>query len=111
MSDTPRKDRVAVPGGVVHLAEIFRQVARLANKAGLEGWEVAAVDYGLDLDAIRKEGTLGTLAELMARVEITYRRPLAAPRCEQCYSTELTNQNDGTLVCDRCGHEQQEAQQ
>lgn len=65
-----RKDRVEIQGGVVHLPEEFRQVARLANQAGLEGWQVESVDYGLDLEKIRKEGML---ADMTVRVEITYR--------------------------------------
>jgi hypothetical protein len=50
MSDE-RKDRVEIKAGVVRLPEEFREVARLANRAGLEGFEVADVEYGLDLEA------------------------------------------------------------
>jgi hypothetical protein len=35
---------------------------------------------------------------------------LREDRCEQCQSTKVTTQNNGTVVCDTCGHEQPEAQ-
>jgi len=59
-------------GGVVHLPEEFRQVARLANAAGLRGLEVTKVDYGLDVEkSIAAEA-------LRARVKLTYRPAPAA---------------------------------
>ena len=48
-----KRDRVELHPGVAQLPEEFREVARLANQAGLEGFEVAEVEYGFDLEAAR----------------------------------------------------------
>jgi hypothetical protein len=73
MPNAEKKDQVQVHAVIVSvwLPAEFRKVARLANKAGLEGYEVVGVDYGLDMEAIREKGVLHAPT---ARVEITYRR-------------------------------------
>ena len=47
-----KEDRVDIAGGIVHLPAEFNQVARLANQAGLEGFEIIDVEYGVDIDAL-----------------------------------------------------------
>jgi hypothetical protein len=83
-----RKDRVEMQGGIVHLPAEFREVARLANRAGLEGYEFVDAECGLDLDAIKAlserpaaeiEAALDHLPYPKSRIEITYRKP-EAPR-------------------------------
>jgi hypothetical protein len=46
-----RLDQVPLEAGVVHLPAEFREVARLANKAGLEGYEFIDAETGIDADA------------------------------------------------------------
>ncbi len=41
-------DRIEVSAGLVHLPEEFRKVARAANDAGLLGYRVKDVSYGID---------------------------------------------------------------
>lgn len=72
MNVAPRKDRVERKGGIIHLNAEFRQVAQLANRAGLEGYEVADVDVGMDLVSALARVTDDDL-DLKARIEITYR--------------------------------------
>lgn len=48
MNET-KTDRVELKGGVVHLPAEFREVAQKANLAGLEGWRISDVEYGLDI--------------------------------------------------------------
>ena len=61
-----------------------------------EGAEVGIDDGGLCLLVLGSEEYLevGGLPE---------------DKCEQCQSTKMTNQNNDTVVCDTCGHEQPEA--
>jgi hypothetical protein len=49
-----RKDSVEMQGGITHLPAEFREVARLANRAGLDGYEVVDVEWGVDLDEALK---------------------------------------------------------
>ena len=51
MAEKVRTDRVEMQGGVVHLPAEFREVARLANAAGLEGLEFVDAEFGLDVAA------------------------------------------------------------
>lgn len=44
-------DRVEMLPGVVHLPAEFREVARLANLAGRDGFEVADLEIGMDVEA------------------------------------------------------------
>ena len=83
-NENARTDRVEMQGGIVHLpAEFVREVARLANRAGLEGFEVADVECGLHLDAIKAlserpapeiEARLDDLPWPKSRILITYKR-------------------------------------
>jgi hypothetical protein len=63
----PREDSVEMLGGTAHLPEEFRQVARLANQAGLEGLTLVDVDYGIDTPK-----SLEAL-EFHARIKLSYR--------------------------------------
>lgn len=49
-----RKDRIVLQPGTVHLPAEFREVAEKANKAGLEGYAVQDVFYGIDVDQARQ---------------------------------------------------------
>jgi hypothetical protein len=77
-----RKDSVEMEGGITHLPAEFREVARLANRAGLDGFEIEDVDCGLDMDAIHAianapdASKMGTpeLPWPTARILITYRQ-------------------------------------
>lgn len=60
------RDRVEIPAGICHLPAVLRDIARLANQAGLKGFEVADVDVGLDAEAARRY-------ELRSYAWITYR--------------------------------------
>jgi len=66
-----RGDRVEMLGGVVHLPAEFREVARLANKAGLDGYEVVDVEVGMDVEGMR--GWMHAVED-HALKSITYRR-------------------------------------
>ena len=74
-----RTDRVELHGGIVHLPAEFREVARLANQAGLEGWKFVDAEYGLDIAAARKvllEAADGVrvpdLSDIGSQVKISY---------------------------------------
>ena len=70
-----RVDRVEMLGGVYHLPAEFREVARLANRAGLEGYEVAEIEVGLDLDLLRERVTRAEEDQWpSSTVRITYRK-------------------------------------
>lgn len=47
-------DRVEMLGGVTHQPAELREVARLANLAGLDGFEVAGIEIGIDREAALK---------------------------------------------------------
>jgi len=75
MPDKPnRVDRVEIQGGIIHLPAEFREVALLANAAGLEGWKLVDAEYGLDAETARKVmySTEPDFGELKARVQLTY---------------------------------------
>ena len=80
MKPDPRIDRVDLHGGIVHLPAEFREVARLANKAGLEGWQFVDAEIGVDLDAMLQPRTETDvelddfLARGMSRVKISYEK-------------------------------------
>lgn len=49
-TDAPRIDRVELHAGIVHLPAEVREVARLANQAGLEGYRFVNADFGMHTD-------------------------------------------------------------
>lgn len=66
-------DRVEMLTGIVHLPAEFREVARFANAAGRDGFEVADVETGVDLKAFVESNDLRTY------ITITYKeKPDAA---------------------------------
>ena len=74
-----RRDYIEHQGGVVHLQGEFREVARLANRAGLNGYEVVDVELGLDIEEVRaalaaSPGVSPTPAFPPSRILITYRK-------------------------------------
>jgi hypothetical protein len=70
-------DEIEINPGMVSLPEEFRQVARSANAAGLAGFEIENVDYGIDTVAARKEleNLIGEGFNVRCRARLTYRRP------------------------------------
>jgi hypothetical protein len=71
-----RKDRVDLQGGVVHLPAEYREVARKANQAGLEGYQYVDLEYGIDLQAaidLRFDSD-DSFRKIPVRVEISYRK-------------------------------------
>lgn len=77
MNET-RKDRIEISTGLIHLPEHFRQIARLANRAGLDGFEFVDAEYGIDLDEaldfISRKGSEPADDSITLRVLITYRK-------------------------------------
>jgi hypothetical protein len=76
--DVRPPDEIEVKPGVVHLPKQFYQVAKAANAAGLAGFEVYDLDFGVDRDAAREEllhpsGDEGF--NLPCRIKLSYRRP------------------------------------
>ena len=74
-ADAPgRTDRVPLEGCIVHLPAEFREVARLANQAGLEGWKF--VDAEMKLDVAAALEAIGNAQDIpwISRLEITYER-------------------------------------
>jgi hypothetical protein len=81
MSDK-RKDVVTLKGGVAHLPAEFREVAVLANQAGLAGLELVDVEYGIDVDEARLllADPNAQWIDLQPRVMMIYRpRPVLRP--------------------------------
>jgi hypothetical protein len=73
-----RKDVVQVEGGIVQLPSEFREVTRLANQAGREGWTFVDVEYGIDAEEARRvfanpEPDVDGFG-IETRITITYRR-------------------------------------
>lgn len=75
MSD--RIDRVDVHAGIVDIPERYRQIARLANQAGLDGYEFVDAEVGMDLaetiEILRQKSEGEAYPELKSRVVIRYR--------------------------------------
>jgi len=46
-SEPARTDRVEIQGGLIHLPAEFREVAALANRAGIESFEFADAEYDI----------------------------------------------------------------
>ncbi len=61
-----RIDRVELHGGVAHLPAEFREIARLANDAGMAGHEFLDAEVGMEIPA--------DLEDIRTCVKITYRR-------------------------------------
>jgi hypothetical protein len=59
-------DRIEMPGGITHLPADFREVARLANLAGIEGYRVQDVEVGIDPQA-------AIAGEFRSYITISYR--------------------------------------
>lgn len=51
-------DRVEVIAGVTNISAQIRDVARLANAAGLDGFEVAGVEIGIDRESLAESLSL-----------------------------------------------------
>jgi len=51
-----RTERLEVPAGVANLPGFLRDLARQANRAGLEGYELIEAEYGLDVDEAVRAG-------------------------------------------------------
>jgi hypothetical protein len=69
-----RTDRVEHQGGVAHLPAEFREVARLANRAGLDGYEFVDAEVGVDLEEARAALMSSSPAFPLVRIVITYRK-------------------------------------
>jgi hypothetical protein len=54
MPETTRTERVEMKGGVVNLPAEFREVARRANRAGLEGYEMVDAEIGIDIEEAQR---------------------------------------------------------
>jgi hypothetical protein len=68
MSD--RSDHVELQAGSVHMPAAFREVARLANQAGLEGYRLVDADVGIDTE----KWDCMEAASIQSRVLITYEK-------------------------------------
>lgn len=76
-----RTDRVELKGGVANLPAEFREVARLANVAGLEGYELVDAEIGLDVEEARRvlahpsfDSRMDAMNDgLKSRMTLTYR--------------------------------------
>jgi hypothetical protein len=81
LPDVRPPDEIEMKAGIVHLPDEFRQVARAANAAGLAGFEVADVEYGMDTAAARQlldkcEPSMGEeIPRIPVRIKLSYRRP------------------------------------
>ena len=76
-----RIDHVPLKAGIDHLPDAFREVARLANQAGLEGYRYLDAEVGIDIpvrrEAIDHVGGAGLVerGEIFAsRVVIRYEK-------------------------------------
>ncbi len=69
-----RKDRIPMQGGITHLPAEFREVARLANQAGLEGYKFESLKIGIDTENLPAVagGLIDDMPALESRIEITY---------------------------------------
>lgn len=96
-----RTDTIEIQAGIAHLPEEFREIARKANQAGLEGWKFVTADYGLDSRlALVLAGEPPT-----SRVEITYEKPDEQPDSAfERAIVSITEDGDGFLVDYSCGH-------
>lgn len=68
-------DRVEVIAGVTNISAQIRDVARLANSAGLDGFEVADIETGLDTE-------LAKVGEWRVYITISYQDQLAKRRTQ-----------------------------
>lgn len=71
--ESTRRDQVEHQGGIVHLPAEFREVARLANRAGIDGFEFVDAFVGIDVDAAQV-----AREPIRSFITITYRRNEAA---------------------------------
>jgi len=77
-----RTDRIEMKGGVVNLPAEFREVALRANLAGVEGYELADAEMGVDIEEARRilaQPSLGARMDAMSDglksyVTLTYRK-------------------------------------
>jgi hypothetical protein len=68
---------IPVPGGITHLPDVFRQVAKSANVSGLNGFELIDVECCLDVEATKRylaDPTCDRRGPMPACVRLTYRR-------------------------------------
>lgn len=67
-------DSIELPGGAAHWPATLREVARLANAAGLAGYRVAGVELGIDREQWAAALAGGNRADIEARIKISYKR-------------------------------------
>ena len=71
------QDRVLISAGISETPANFREVARLANLAGLDGREIVDVEYGIDPFEFAGQVRAGSLTDaltLPVYVKIVYRQ-------------------------------------
>jgi hypothetical protein len=72
-----KTDRVTMQGGIAHLPAEFRDVARLANEAGLAGIRLADLEYGVTAALWR--GGHPSQNDYVSQLVLTYHEPAWAP--------------------------------
>jgi hypothetical protein len=72
-----KTDRVTMQPGIVHLPAEFREVARLANEAGLAGIRFAGLEYGVT--TALWTGGRPCFHDYVSQLVLTYREPPRSP--------------------------------